>query len=56
MLRSETSKEVFVITKVKTTVPWAYDTSDPIDEEIVGSFSKKQFQKTKSRIQDRKSN
>ena len=56
MLRSKTSKEVFVITKVKITVPWAYDTSDSTHEEIVGLFSKKQFQKTKSRIQDRKSN
>ena len=40
------SEEVFVIKKVKNTVPWTYVISDLKDEEIVGTFYKKELQKT----------
>ena len=40
------SKEVFVIKKVKNTVPWTYVISDLNGEEIVGTFYKKELQKT----------
>ena len=39
------SEEVFVISKIKSTVPWTYVVSD-IDEEITGSFYEKELQKT----------
>ena len=32
------SEEVFVIKKVKNTVPWAYVINDPNGQEIVGTF------------------
>ena len=32
------SEEVFVIKKIKNTVPWTYVTSDLKGEEIVGAF------------------
>ena len=32
------SEEVFVISKIKNTVPWTYVISDLNDEEITGSF------------------
>ena len=35
------SEEVFVITKVKNTVPWTYVISDCKGEETVGTFYKK---------------
>ena len=38
--------EVFVIKKVKNTVPWTYVISDPKGKEIVGTFYKKELQKT----------
>ena len=40
------SEEVFVITKVKNTVPWTYVISDLKGEEIVGMFYEKELQKT----------
>ena len=40
------SKEVFVIEKVKNTVLWTYAISDLNGEEIVGTFCKKEFQKS----------
>ena len=40
------SEEVFVIKKVKSTVPWTYVISDLKGEEIVGTFCEKEFQKT----------
>ena len=40
------SEEVFVITKVKNTVPCTYVISDLKDEAIVGVFYKKESQKT----------
>ena len=40
------SGEVFVIKKVKNTLPWTHVTSDLKGEEIVGSFFQKKMQKT----------
>ena len=40
------SKEVFVINKIKNTVPWTYAISDLNGEEITGSFYEKELQKT----------
>ena len=40
------SEEVFVIKRVKNTVPWTYAISDLKREEIVGTFFKKELQKT----------
>ena len=38
------SEEVFVIKKVKNTVPWTYVISDLKGEEIVGTFYKNELQ------------
>ena len=43
---SNWSEEVFVIKKVKNTVPWTYIISDLKGEEIVGTFYEKELQKT----------
>ena len=40
------SEEVFVINKVKITVPWTYAISDLNGEEITRSFYEKELQKT----------
>ena len=40
------SEEVFVISKIKNTVPWSYTISDLNGEEIIGSFYEKELQKT----------
>ena len=40
------SEEVSIIKKTKNTVPWTYVISDLNGEEIIGSFYKKQLQKT----------
>ena len=40
------SEEVFVINKIKNTVPWTYAINDLSGEEITGSFYKKELQKT----------
>ena len=40
------SEEVFVIKKVKNTVPWTYVINDVNGEEIVGTFYKNELQKT----------
>ena len=37
------SKEVFVVKKVKNTVPWKYVTSNLNDEEMVGTFYEKEL-------------
>ena len=42
---SNWSEEVFVITKVKNTVPWTYVISDLKGEEIVGTFHGKKLPK-----------
>ena len=39
-------KNIFVITKVKNTVPSTYFISDCKGEEVVGRFNKKELQKT----------
>ena len=44
------SGEVFVIKKVKNTVPWIYVISDLNGEEIVGTFYEKELQKKKNKI------
>ena len=40
------SEEVFVISKIKNTVPWTYIINDLNGEEIVGTFYEKELQKT----------
>ena len=40
------SEEVFVISKIKNTVPWTYVVNDLSGEEITGSFYEKELQKT----------
>ena len=49
--------EVFVVSKIKNTVPWTYVISDLNGEPITGKFYEEEFQKNKSkRIENRKSN
>ena len=40
------SEEIFVTTKIKNTVPWTYTINDLNGEEIIGTFYKKELQKT----------
>ena len=40
------SEEIFVIEKLKNTVPWTYVINDLNGEEIIGSFYEKELQKT----------
>ena len=40
------SEKVFVIKKVKNSLPWTYVISDLNGQEIVGTFYKKKLQKT----------
>ena len=40
------SDEVFIIRKIKNTVPWTYVISDLNGEPITGSFYEKELQKT----------
>ena len=40
------SEEVFVINKIKNTVPWTYAITDLSDKEITGNFYEKELQKT----------
>ena len=39
-------EEIFVISKIKNTVPWTYVVGDLNGEEITGSFYEKELQKT----------
>ena len=39
------SEEVFIINKIKNTVPWTY-VNDLNDEEIIKTFYEKELQKT----------
>ena len=41
------SREIFVINKINDTVPYTYNLKDLNDEEIIGSFYDREFQKTK---------
>ena len=40
------SEEVFVVKKVRNTVPWTYVINDLMGEEIIGTFYEKELQKT----------
>ena len=40
------SEEVFIINKIKNTVPWTYVINDLNGEEIIGRFYEKELQKT----------
>ena len=40
------SEEIFVIKKIKNTVPWTYVINDLNGEEIIGTFYEKKLQKT----------
>ena len=40
------SEELFVIKRIKNTVPWTYVISDLKGKEIVGTFYEKELQKT----------
>ena len=42
------SEEVFIISKIKNTVPWTYVINHLNGEEITGTFSEKELQKNKS--------
>ena len=39
-------EEVFVVSKIKNTIPWTYVISDLIGEPITGSFYAKELEKT----------
>ena len=41
------SDEVFVIKKIKNTIPWTYVLNDLNSEEIIGTFYEKELQGTK---------
>ena len=45
-LQKVLSEEVFVIKKVKNTVSWTYAINGLNEEEVVGTFYKKELQKT----------
>ena len=40
------SEEIFIVKKIKNTVPWTYVISDLNGEETAGSFYEKELQKT----------
>ena len=40
------SEKVFIVNKIKNTVPWTYTISDLNGEQIIGSFYEKELQKT----------
>ena len=40
------SEEVFVVNKIKNTVPWTYVINDLNGKEITGTFYEKELQKT----------
>ena len=43
------SEEVFVVNKIKNTVPWTYVINDLNSQEIAGAFYEKELQKTNQR-------
>ena len=43
------SEEIFIVNKVKNTMPWTYEINDLNGEEIIGSFYEKELQKTNQR-------
>ena len=40
------SEEVFIISKIKNTIPWTYVINDLDGEKIIGTFYKKELQKS----------
>ena len=40
------SEDIFVVSKIKNTVPWTYVINNLNGEEIIGTFFEKQLQKT----------
>ena len=40
------SEEVFIVNKIENTVPWTYTISDLNGKQIIGTFCKKELQKT----------
>ena len=46
LLKIYWSEEVFVISKIKNTVPWTYVINDLNGEGITGTFYEKELQKT----------
>ena len=40
------SKEIFVVSQVKNTVPWTYELKDLNGKDIIGSFYDRELQKT----------
>ena len=42
------SKEIFIVNKINDTIPYTYNLKDLNDEEIIGSLSDRELQKTKS--------
>ena len=40
------SEEIFVIKRIKNTIPWSYVINDLNSEEIIGTFYEKELQKT----------
>ena len=44
------SEEIFVVSKIKNTVPWTFVIKDLNDEEIIGTFYGKELQKTNKKI------
>ena len=40
------SEEVYIISKIKNTVPWTYVSNDLNGEEIIETFHEKELQKT----------
>ena len=50
------SEEIYIIKKIKNTVPWIYVVNDLNGEETIGTFYENELQRHKSkRIQNRKS-
>ena len=43
---SNWSEEIFIIKKIKNTVPWTYVLNDPNGEGIIGTFYENESQKT----------
>ena len=41
------SEEIFIIRKIKNTVPWTYVVNDPNGEEIIGTFYEQELQGTR---------
>ena len=47
------SEEVFISSKIKNKVPWAYVINDLNSEEIIGTFYEKELQKTNQKKKSR---